>query len=79
VVLTRGGRPSAVAVGSTFVVWTVGARQFVASVDGGPVAPVPGPRSTDHQVAAHGDLMARVVDEGGVLVEILRVTTTTGD
>lgn len=80
VVLTRGGRPSAVAVGSTFVVWTVGARQFVASVEGGPVTPVPGPRAADLWVAAHGALMARVVDQGGgaVAVELLRVSTATG-
>ena len=71
VVLAHGTRPSAVAVGSAFVVWTAGARQFVAPVGGGPVVPVPGPRSTDPWVAAHDDLLARVSRSGDL--EVFRV------
>jgi hypothetical protein len=71
VVLAEGGRPSAVAVGSTFVVWTAGARQFLAPLGGGPVFPVPGPRSPQVWIAAHGDLLARVTRSGDV--EVLRV------
>jgi hypothetical protein len=71
VVLAQGVRPSAVAVGTAFVVWTAGARQFVAPVDGGSVIPVPGPRSPDIWVAAHGALLARVTGSGAV--EVFRV------
>jgi hypothetical protein len=72
VVLAQGTRPSAVAVGTAFVVWTAHARQFVAPAGGGPVIPVPGPRSPQNWVAAHGALLARVSGSGAV--EVLRVS-----
>ena len=72
VVLAQGTRPSAVAVGSAFVVWTAGARQFLAPVGGGPCgASLQGPRSTNLWVAAHDDLLARVSRSGDL--EVFRV------
>jgi hypothetical protein len=75
VVLAQGGSPDGLAVGAAFVTWTDHARQLVVPVGGGPEIVVPGPAPADVWLAAHRDLIARVVGPAGDVVEVLRVSS----